>query len=383
MRPFGSLRTRLAALIFLAVAVPVVVVALVSVRVTRDADVVVSGPTTVDIENVETRVDPVAEQWVWGTVAIVLVIAGLGAWFSAGRIVRPIQRIQRTADEIEADDLSRRIDVDRGADELVALAASFDRMLDRLEGAAKAQRDFVAHTSHELRTPLAVLQTNIDLLLQNPDADLDAHREAADTTRRSVARLRTLVDDLLLTARAGARRLDHDPIPARDLLADLIAERTPAERDRLLLPADTAGPVIAVDGASIGRAVRNLIDNALERSPGPVALGMGEVDGWCGLGVRDAGGGIDPDLHASIFEPYVSGSGSTGLGLAIADQVARAHGGALTSRSMPEQSTTFVLWVPVSPGESPVPAGVDPTAHAHSPDLEHRLVWGRGSEAPS
>ena len=379
MSALGSLRVRLAALVFLAVAIPVVVVAVVSVRVTRDADVVVIGPGTVDVEdveNVETRLDAGGQRWVWGTVSLVLVVAAAGAWWSAGRIVRPIQRIRQTADGIEADDLGRRIGMDRGADELVALAASFDRMLDRLEAAAGAQRDFVAQTSHELRTPLAVLQTNIDLLLRDPDADLDAHREAAETTRRSVARLRVLVDDLLLTARTGIRRIDHDPVPVAELVSGIAAERTAEERERLVLPAVDAGAVVELDVASVERAIRNLLDNALSRTTGTVAVGVGLVDGWWGIGVSDRGGGVDPSLGGSIFEPYVSGSGGTGLGLAIADQVARAHGGALTVRSEPHRGATFVLWTPPT-NRPPPPPGVDRLAHTHTVEVERLLAWGR------
>ncbi|MEO1060727.1 MAG: HAMP domain-containing sensor histidine kinase [Actinomycetota bacterium] len=374
MRWHRSLRVRLAALIFVAIAVPVIGVATVATQVTRNADVTVISDGAVDVENVETRIDPVAEGWVWATVVVVLVVAAAAAWIIAGRTVSPVERIRATADGIEAADLGRRIGMERGADELVALAASFDRMLDRLEEAAHVQRDFVAETSHELRTPLAVLQTNIDLLLQDPDADLAAHREAADTTRRSVARLRTLVDDLLLTARAGARGIDHDPAPAYDLLAAVVAARTAEEQARLGLPDDEGAPVVEVDAASVERALRNLVDNALERTDGAISLGVGRLGGWCGLGVRDRGSGVDAAL--AIFEPYVSGSGGTGLGLAIADQVARAHGGAVTVRSAPAEGATFVLWVPIE-SSAPTPPGVDPGAHRHEGSVEGDLVWGR------
>ncbi|MGH2760293.1 MAG: histidine kinase dimerization/phospho-acceptor domain-containing protein, partial [Actinomycetota bacterium] len=141
-----------------------------------------------------------------------LFIASLGVgWVISGRVLRPIDRITAVAREIQAADLSRRIRLNGPDDELQRLADTFDGMLNRLEGAFNAQRQFVADASHELRNPLATLRTNLDLV---PDAASgEEERTLIDAAQRAAERMGRLVDDLLVLAREGtplARRESVD-----------------------------------------------------------------------------------------------------------------------------------------------------------------------------
>ncbi len=145
---------------------------------------------------------------------LILFAASFGVgWLVAGYLLRPIRRITGVAREISATDLSRRIDLVGPEDELHQLADTFDEMLGRLDEAFANQRRFIQEASHELRNPLAVIRTNLEVTLADPNASTDDLRHTAEVVGRSTQRMSRLVDDLLLYAaqrdarpRAGAGR---------------------------------------------------------------------------------------------------------------------------------------------------------------------------------
>ena len=122
-------------------------------------------------------------------------------WVLADRALRPIGRISKVAREIQATDLSRRIDLGGPQDEMKDLADTFDGMLERLEAAFESQRQFIHEASHELRNPIAVVRTNVDVALADPDAPTEELRETLQVVGRASARMGVLVDDLLTYAR--------------------------------------------------------------------------------------------------------------------------------------------------------------------------------------
>ncbi|WP_162181561.1 histidine kinase dimerization/phospho-acceptor domain-containing protein, partial [Glycomyces tenuis] len=152
-------------------------------------------------------VDP--SDWTVVTVVALGPVAVALAWWWSGRAVRPFERIRSAAEHIEASDLSLRIGPASGPSEAVALAASFDAMLDRLEHAAQVQRRLIEETSHELRTPLSVLIAGAEVLLQHPSPSLELYREGLERTRTSAERMRETISELLIDARGRARRIDR------------------------------------------------------------------------------------------------------------------------------------------------------------------------------
>ena len=159
-RPFWrSLRGQLALLGFLAIYVPVLLLLGVVIATEDESTVTIDGAQVVAATSTD------RSPWTTWTVVGLAPVAGGLAWWLAGRAVRPLDRVRAVAEDIEATDLTRRIDLHRGPVEIVALAASFDAMLDRLDRAAQAQRQLIEQTSHELRTPLSILTTNADVLL--------------------------------------------------------------------------------------------------------------------------------------------------------------------------------------------------------------------------
>jgi signal transduction histidine kinase len=329
-----SLRVQLAVLGFLAIYLPVLLVRGVTVVTEREATVTRDGAQVVS-ETATPR-----SPWVTGTVVALAPVAAALAWWLSGQALRPIERVRAVAEDIEASDLSRRIGLARGQTEVVALAASFDAMLDRLERALETQRLLVEEASHELRTPLAVLTTNADVLLAHPDPTPALYREGIERSQAAAARLAATVEDLLVDARGRARALDRRP-------ADLVAVAGAAVEDTRVL-AGAAGVSLAVTGPqsaeaevdepTLRRAIANLVANAVRHAPAGSAVEVAVVPsgGEVAVAVTDHGPGISAAEQARAFERFWRGradAGGTGLGLPIARQIARAHGGDVTVAS--------------------------------------------------
>ncbi len=154
-----------------------------------------------------------------------LFVASIGVgWSVSGRVLRPIGRITDVARDIQATDLSRRINLEGPDDELKQLADTFDGMLGRIDDAFESQRQFIHEASHELRNPLAVIRTNIDVTLADPDASPEDLRHTAEVVQKSTDRMSRLVDDLLVYARKGSLSLERERVDAADVVAEATDE---------------------------------------------------------------------------------------------------------------------------------------------------------------
>jgi signal transduction histidine kinase len=281
-------------------------------------------------------------------VAVMFVLAVIVSWVVAGRALRPITSMTAVAEEIEATDLTRRIDVDGPDDELKAMATTFNGMLDRLDGAFRGQRQFLAETSHDLRTPLATIRTNVDVALADATADVESWRETGAVVARAAERMSSMLDDLLATARmqAGAvEMVEFDLAKVVELVADETAGRASDREVGLSVHAGTAS--VSGDRRSLTRAVANLVENALEVAPKSstveLACGLSE-EGLPYVSVGDRGPGID----VTVVEGVRS---SPGLGLSIVRDIAVAHGGRLVSVDRPDGGALLVVWLPSGGGE--------------------------------
>ncbi|HSO53819.1 MAG TPA: HAMP domain-containing sensor histidine kinase, partial [Actinomycetes bacterium] len=193
----------------------------------------------------------------------VLFVASLGVgWVVAGRVLRPIGRITAVARDIQATDLSRRIELPGPEDELKQLADQFDAMLARLDAAFAAQRQFTADASHELRNPLAIIRTNVDVALADPHADPDDLRHTITVVKRASDRMARLVDDLLALARRQEPTLEHEPIDlgvaVTEASDDFVVPA--AARNIVLDRAIAPGVAVTGDSDALKRTVANLLD---------------------------------------------------------------------------------------------------------------------------
>jgi signal transduction histidine kinase len=289
-----------------------------------------------------------------------LFLASLGVgWFVAGVVVAPIGRITAVARQIQATDLSRRIGMGGPRDELKDLADTFDGMLDRLETAFEDQRRFIQDASHELRNPLAVIRTNIDVALANPNPDPEELRRTAAVVERTASRMSRLVDDLLAYARHGLPDQPTERVDLRAVTIESVDEfAAPAEARGLKLQHRVLNEVyVNGDHTALKQALANLIGNAVRLAPSAstVAVEAGVKDSWAFVSVSDEGPGIEDDDREAIFERFWRAPGQpderdgerrSGLGLTIVREIADRHGGTVAVASEPGRGSTFVLWLP-------------------------------------
>ncbi|NTU78959.1 MAG: HAMP domain-containing protein [Chloroflexales bacterium] len=290
--------------------------------------------------------------------AIALLIAAGGAALLAGRVLRPIDQVTRTAQSIvHADDLAQRVPVPPHQDELHRLTVTINDLLGRLEGLFNAQRRFVADVSHELRTPLAAMRGNLEVLdrggLNNPELAA----EAVTDMRLETARLIRMVNDLLLLAQSDARvQLRCEPVELDTLMLEVYRELRPLAKGMTLRIGAEDQVTVSGDRDRLKQALLNLGVNALQYTPqgGYVTLGLEQRDGYALLTVADTGLGIADEDLPHIFERFYRAdrsrsrhSGGAGLGLSIVKRVADAHGGYATVASIPGRGSTFAIWLPL------------------------------------
>jgi heavy metal sensor kinase len=296
-------------------------------------------------------------------VPLLLFVAGWGGLFLADRALRPIDRIIRTAQSINSSDLSQRIAYQGPADEVGRLATTFDRMLDRLQDAFERERRFAADASHELRTPLTALKGRIDVTLSRSRTNAEYESTLQDL-EHEVDRLIRLSTDLLFLARLDQRRLPWQPgrVEFSHLLQAIVEQVEPlAESKGLTLVAEIP-PDISIHGDAdhLIRLFLNLLANAVRYTPsgGRVAVLAQDTRGRVRVSISDSGPGISPEHLPHLFERFYRTEsarsredGGAGLGLAIAYEIARWHGGTLEVESAPGHGTTFRVQLPAQRSE--------------------------------
>jgi signal transduction histidine kinase len=293
------------------------------------------------------------------------ILAMLAGLLVAQRAMRPVVELTEAAREIERTrDPTLRIPRPEAEDEVADLARTLESMLGALnaartesETALMRQREFVADASHELRTPLTSVLANLELLADELDGE---QAESAKSALRSTRRMRRLVADLLLLARADVgRQQPHRLTNLATHLTDAAAELGPRLDDHVLVLNAEPAPVEGF-GDDLHRLILNLVENAINHTPPGthITAASGMRDGTPTVVVEDDGPGIDPALQRRVFERFVRGGGDTGsrgtgLGLAIVDAVATSHGASVRMTSLPEiEGTRFEIRFPQVAGHA-------------------------------
>ncbi len=287
--------------------------------------------------------------------AVAALLAGL---FVSARAMRPIVELTDAAREIErTQDPRMQLPHPEAEDEIAELARTLEGMLGALDSARSdtlamldRQREFVADASHELRTPLTSVLANLELLTEELGGE---QAETAEAALRSTRRMRRLVGDLLLLARADARRAQpRRPTDLADVLVEAASELGPmADHHELSI---SPGPAV-VAGArdELHRLVLNLLENSVRHTPPgtPIQASTERRGDEAVLIVSDSGPGIPPELQQRVFERFVrggrDGARGSGLGLAIVRAVAESHGGTVEMQPPPQGTgTRFVIRIP-------------------------------------
>lgn len=285
---------------------------------------------------------------------LMLLVVGGVAWVVTGRTLAPVTAIRQEVDEISAAELHRRVPTVHDRDEIGRLAATMNRMLDRLERAQDSQRRFVSDASHELRSPIASIRQHVEVALAHPGRS--SLHELAGTVQAESLRIQRLVDDLLLLARADERdlRLPTAPVDLDDLVfAEAQRLRTATEL-AIDTTAVSAGRVLG-DELSLQRMLHNLTENAARYASTQIRLALREVNGEVVLTVSDDGPGIPAADLERVFERFVRlatargrADGGSGLGLAIVAEIVHAHSGRVAV--LEGSGTTFEVRLPGAEG---------------------------------
>ena len=271
-----------------------------------------------------------------GATTIVSVAAG---WLLAGRALRPLRDITATARRVSGENLGERISLEGPADELKQLADTFDGMLARLDGAFGSQRHFVANASHELRTPLAIMRTEVDVSLADPDATAEELRRMGEAVRETVDRCERLIEGLLMLARSEAATGREESADLAALAADCITDLRARAREADVEVQDDLEPAwTRGEPALLERMIANLVDNGIQHNEpgGYLRVSTRTVGGRVCLTVANGGPRIDPADAEKLTEPFRRldrAAGGFGLGLSIVRSVVVAHGGTIDIRA--------------------------------------------------
>ena len=288
----------------------------------------------------------------------ILCSAMAGFWL-AGRALAPVSRIADMAREIEASKLNQRLPHPGVDDEIGRLVVTLNRMIARLESSFDTMKRFTADASHEMRNPLATMRNTIDVILEQPRT-ADQQRAALESLGEDVDRLRRIVEDLLLLARAdnGRLALNRETVRLDSLVQALLEIQGPrAQEQGVALSLAASGPA-EVDGDErwLYQMVGNLLDNALKfASPGgEVRIEVLPEGDIIRLKVRDTGPGIPEGDLERIFERFYQVDPSraqrtgSGLGLAIADWIVKIHEGRISAANHPDGGAVFTVELPAA-----------------------------------
>jgi signal transduction histidine kinase len=282
-----------------------------------------------------------------GACPVVVAVAAIATYRLMGRSLRSVDAIRARVAAITTSDLTERVPVPPGRDEISALATTMNDMLARIESGHAAQRQFVGDASHELRSPLTAIISTLDVAVAHPEVfDLNV---ATSTLVPEAQRMRVLVEDLLLLARADEGRLamHREPVRLDDIATgEVVRQRRIGHRDIDISAEPTE---LRGDGAALSRLVRNLLENAVRHARSRVEVTVGTDGGYAVLTVADDGPGIPERDRSRVFDRFVRlesdrarSSGGTGLGLAIVAEITAAHGGDVTIHDRPGGGGTLV-----------------------------------------
>lgn len=291
---------------------------------------------------------------------VALLLAGLGGFWLANGALSPVDRLTRAAERIGRGNLKERVEERRSQDEIGRLAATFNRMISRLEQAFERERRFTADASHELKTPLAVLRGDIEVALRRERAP-EEYQRVLKSSLEEIARLTRLTDDLLTLARsdAGESVLSIEPVRLDQLAAEACAYIAPlANSAGVTLSFEAPESAIDIEGdpKRLKQLLVNLLDNAIKYTPsgGQARLSLSVIESFALIEVSDTGRGIPSSALPNIFERFYRQTDARdarvtgfGLGLAISKWIIDAHGGSIEVDSKEGQGSHFTVRLPL------------------------------------
>ena len=281
-----------------------------------------------------------------------ILVAG---WWVTRRSLQPLSEFAQTVEQMDIDSLHDPLARTGSGDEVDRLAASFNTMAGRLDGAFQQVREFTLHASHELKTPLTVMRGEIETMLLDARSCSPEHLARLESVLAEVGRLTTIVDGLALLTKAdaGQLRLERQPVSLAEVIREAVADAEilaePAQLKVSLLKCDDVS--ISGDRHRLRQVMLNLVDNAIKyNTPGGVVeITLQKIGSTAEVEIANTGNGIPESLQARVFDRFVRGDDARrkaldgcGLGLSIARWVVEAHRGTIQLTSNPGRTIVRV-----------------------------------------
>ena len=283
---------------------------------------------------------------------LLVAVVALTTWFAVGRVLAPVEAIRREVDEVSAAQLHRRVPQPKRDDEIGRLAATMNRMLERLESARNSQRRFVSDASHELRSPITTIRQHAEVALAHPERTTAS--ELAEVVLAEQQRMQRLVEDLLLLARADERvPLAREAVDLDDLAFEE-GHRLRSTTSKRVDTSSVSAARVQGDADALRRMFRNVGENAARHSSERVDITLVERGSEVVVTVDDDGPGIPAAEREKVLRRFVRldearsrDEGGSGLGLSIVDEVVRAHGGSVSIEQSPLGGARIRITLPV------------------------------------
>ena len=292
------------------------------------------------------------------TLMLIIIAAG-GGYFILSRALAPVNKISRTAKKIiESSDLSQRIRIGDGKDEIHELANTFDDMLDRIEQTLEREKQFTSDASHELRTPVAVILSECEYLIDCAD-NIDDAKTSAESVKKQAENMSKLISELLTISRMDKNTIktSFEDVDLSELLGFVCDEQEEIHSESITLTRDIGENIHAeADRFLLARLAINLISNAYTygKSSGNIRVSLHESGGDVVLEVADDGIGISEENLPKIWERFfradeartANDEGNMGLGLSMVKWIAECHGGSISAESTLGKGSVFRLIMP-------------------------------------
>jgi signal transduction histidine kinase len=296
---------------------------------------------------------------------VIVLIGSIGGYLLARQALRPVARITQTARQLSTQTLNERIGLGGPDDELRELADTFDEMLARLDAAFGSQRRFVANASHELRTPLAVIQTELDVTLSDPNAAAEELRRMGEVVREATNRAQRLVDALLALARLQGREGQglelSEPVVLNELIPNAVAAAQAEAAGRGITITAEGEPVSTTgDPRLLERVIGNLVENGVRYNvPGGWVKIETESEGVgtsriSKIIVTNSGISVQPEEVDGLFDAFRrggrarTGQRGAGLGLSIVRAIVDAHHGSIEATALPAGGLRVAISLPAT-----------------------------------
>ena len=288
-----------------------------------------------------------------------IVISVLAGFIISRKMLKPIDKITKTAKEISISDLSGRIDVGDADDELARLAITFNEMIQRLKISFEKQNQFVSDASHELRTPISVIQGYAGLIDRWGKDDKNVLQESIQAIKNETVSMTELVEKLLFLARGdiGRPKLNKEKFSLSELTEEIIKESGLIAPDHNLNCKIDDKLELYADKRLIKQMLRALVDNSVKFTPksGEISISAESMPNRIKITVSDTGIGIPKEEINSIFDRFyrvdkarTKELGGSGLGLSIVKWIVDSHGGDIHAKSIVDKGTSMIITLPVS-----------------------------------